>query len=80
MMQVMLVVEGAGESGAMHVPGWDGLTASSVAADRGDVAPTDLVVSVNLRSVQGCMQTCAAATYSLLLQCMHTLGSLGSSS
>ena len=45
----MLVVDGAGESGAQQLPDWEGLEVSSVAADRGNVVPTDLVVSINLR-------------------------------
>jgi hypothetical protein len=47
--QVMLVVDGAGESGAKQLPSWEGLEVSSVAADRGNIVPTDLVVSINLR-------------------------------
>ena len=45
----MLVVDGAGKSGAQQLPDWEGLEVSSVAADRGNVVPTDLVVSINLR-------------------------------
>ena len=45
------MVDGAGESGAKHLPSWEGLNVSSVLADRGSVVPTDLVVSINLRLV-----------------------------
>ena len=45
----MLTVDGTGKSDGLPMPGWEGLEVSTITADRGDVAPTDLVVSVNLR-------------------------------
>jgi hypothetical protein len=48
-MQVMLVVEGQGDTGTSQLPGWQGLSVEPVAADRGDAVPTDLVVSIDLR-------------------------------
>ena len=43
------MVEGQSEPGEAELPGWQGLKVDTVAADRGDAVPTDLVVSVNLR-------------------------------
>ena len=58
-MQVMLTVDGTGKSDGLHVPLWEGLDVSSITADRGDVAPTDLVVSVNLRWGKDLSRPCA---------------------
>ena len=58
-MQVMLTVDGTGKSDGLHVSGWEGLDVSSTTADRGDVAPTDLVVSVNLRWGKNLSRPCA---------------------
>lgn len=49
-MQVMLVVDGAGEADTSELQGWEGLKLDYVVADRGDVVQTDLVVEVSLRS------------------------------
>jgi hypothetical protein len=54
-VQVMLVVDGALQSGGPQRADWEGLQLSAISADRGDVVPTDLVVSVNLMcAVAGC--------------------------
>ena len=48
-VQVMLVVDGAEQSGGMQQARWEGLQLDAITADRGDAVPTDLVVSLNFR-------------------------------
>lgn len=48
-VQVMLVVDNAGQAEASQLQNWQGLQVDGVETDYGDVVLTDVVVSVNLR-------------------------------
>lgn len=45
----MLVVDGTGDPSNGELQSWEGLQVDGIAADRGNVVPTDLVVALNLR-------------------------------